>query len=89
MTLVLLQVGGPTISEDTSLCFNALDGLPGVYIKWFLSSLGHEGLNNMLAAYDDKSAYAQCVFALTAGPNRPVFTFVGRVRWVVMRRNVT
>jgi inosine/xanthosine triphosphate pyrophosphatase family protein len=22
--------------EDTSLCYNALGGLPGVYIKWFL-----------------------------------------------------
>ena len=24
---------GPVIVEDTSLCFNALGGLPGVYIK--------------------------------------------------------
>jgi inosine triphosphate pyrophosphatase len=24
------QVGGPTIVEDTALCFNALGGLPGV-----------------------------------------------------------
>jgi inosine/xanthosine triphosphate pyrophosphatase family protein len=45
--------------EDTSLCFNALNGLPGVYIKWFLEGIGHEGLNNMLVAYPDKSAYAQ------------------------------
>jgi len=35
--------------EDTSLCFNALGGLPGVYIKWFLEKLGHDGLNRMLA----------------------------------------
>ena len=27
-------VGGPVLTEDTSLCFNALSGLPGVYIKW-------------------------------------------------------
>ena len=38
--------------EDTSLCFNALGGLPGVYIKWFLEKTGHEGLNNLLAAYE-------------------------------------
>ena len=30
---------------------NALGGLPGPYIKWFLEKTGHEGLNNMLAAY--------------------------------------
>jgi inosine/xanthosine triphosphate pyrophosphatase family protein len=27
------QVGGPVMVEDTSLCFNALGGLPGIYIK--------------------------------------------------------
>jgi inosine triphosphate pyrophosphatase len=27
------KVGGPVIVEDTSLCYNALGGLPGVYIK--------------------------------------------------------
>lgn len=55
---------GIVMVEDTSLCFNALGGLPGVYIKWFLDKTGHEGLKNILAAYPDKSAYAQCVFAL-------------------------
>ena len=28
--------------EDTCLCFNALKGLPGPYIKWFLQKLGRE-----------------------------------------------
>ena len=28
------QVQGPCFTEDTSLCFNALNGLPGPYIKW-------------------------------------------------------
>lgn len=46
------QIDGPVIVEDTSLCFNALNGLPGVYIKWFLSSLGHDGLNKMLDGFD-------------------------------------
>lgn len=27
------QVGGPVFVEDTSLCYNALGGLPGPYIK--------------------------------------------------------
>ena len=31
--LAAQQVGGPVMVEDTSLCFNALGGLPGVYIK--------------------------------------------------------
>lgn len=31
--LAAQEVKGPVIVEDTSLCFNALGGLPGVYIK--------------------------------------------------------
>ena len=59
--------GGAVIVEDTSLCFNALNGLPGVYIKWFLDSLQHEGLNRMLSGYEDKTAYAQTVLAFCPG----------------------
>ena len=29
--------------KDTALCFKALGGLPGPYIKYFLKELGHEG----------------------------------------------
>jgi inosine triphosphate pyrophosphatase len=31
--LAAKEVGGPIMCEDTSLCFNALGGLPGPYIK--------------------------------------------------------
>jgi hypothetical protein len=34
----------PCLVEDTSLCFNALGGLPGPYIKHFLDELGSAGL---------------------------------------------
>ena len=30
------QCKGPVMVEDTSLCYNALGGLPGVYIKVFI-----------------------------------------------------
>lgn len=33
----------PVIIEDTSLCFNGLNGLPGPYIKWFVDKLKPEG----------------------------------------------
>ena len=75
--LAARQIDGPTLVEDTSLCYNALEGLPGPYVKWFLDKLGHEGLNKMLAGYDDKSAYAQCVFAYVDGPNGEPKVFVG------------
>ena len=76
--LAARSVGGPALVEDTSLCFVALGGLPGPYVKWFLDKLGHEGLNNLLAAYPDKSAYAQCIFAYCEGPGETPVVFVGR-----------
>jgi len=56
-------IGGPVLVEDSSLCFNALNGLPGVYIKWFMEKLGTDGLFRLLRSYEDKSAYAMCIFA--------------------------
>ena len=70
--------GRPVMVEDTSLCFNALGGLPGVYIKWFLEKTKHEGLNNLLAAYPDKSAFAQCIFAYSDGSDMEPILFTGR-----------
>ena len=32
--LAVAAVKGPVMVEDTSLCFNAYNGLPGPYIKW-------------------------------------------------------
>eukprot|EP01122_Echinamoeba_exundans_P001896 TRINITY_DN11877_c0_g1_i1.p1 TRINITY_DN11877_c0_g1~~TRINITY_DN11877_c0_g1_i1.p1 ORF type:complete len:210 (-),score=16.66 TRINITY_DN11877_c0_g1_i1:19-648(-) len=71
------EIGGPVMVEDTSLCFNALGGLPGPYIKWFLDKLKHEGLTKLLAGFEDKSAYALCVFAFTSGPDQDVHIFRG------------
>ena len=34
---------GPCLVEDTSLCFKALGGMPGPYIKWFQETLRSEG----------------------------------------------
>ncbi|KAA3454741.1 inosine triphosphate pyrophosphatase [Gossypium australe] len=82
--LAAVQVNGPVLVEDTCLCFNALKGLPGVhhllwpYIKWFLQKIGHEGLNNLLMAYEDKSAYALCAFSFALGPDVEPVTFLGK-----------
>ncbi|XP_026756001.2 inosine triphosphate pyrophosphatase [Galleria mellonella] len=57
----------PVIVEDTSLCFNALKGLPGPYIKWFLEKLEPEGLYKLLTGWEDKSAEAVCTFAYCPG----------------------
>ncbi|KAL3281558.1 hypothetical protein HHI36_004766 [Cryptolaemus montrouzieri] len=60
-------VKGPVIVEDTCLCFNALKGLPGPYIKWFLQQLEPEGLYKLLIGFEDKTAQAVCTFAYHSG----------------------
>jgi len=72
------KVQGPVLTEDTALEFHALKGLPGPYIKYFLDALGHAGLNNMLAAYEDKSATAVCTFCYCAGLGTTPILFQGR-----------
>jgi inosine triphosphate pyrophosphatase len=72
-------VNGPVIIEDSGLSFNALGGLPGPYIKWFIDKIGNEGLNKMLSGFDDKSAVAHCIFAYCKGPWNDVLIFDGRV----------
>lgn len=74
-------IGGPVLVEDTCLVFNALSKpnleLPGPYIKWFLDSLGVEGLPKLLSGFEDKSAQAVCTFAYCEGPGCEVKLFQG------------
>lgn len=44
--IIWLQIGGPCFTEDTALGFEALGGLPGPYVKWFLKEIGLEGMLN-------------------------------------------
>ncbi|KJA25507.1 hypothetical protein HYPSUDRAFT_37497 [Hypholoma sublateritium FD-334 SS-4] len=71
-------VGGPCITEDTALCYKALGGLPGPYIKHFMTELGHEGLNALLVGFPTKEAQAVCTFAYSAGPGTEPMIFEGR-----------
>lgn len=63
----LKHISGPVIIEDTCLCYHALGGMPGPYIKWFLKPLGPEGLYKLLHGFEDKSATAICTFAYHDG----------------------
>jgi len=53
--------GCPVLVDDTSLCFDAMGGLPGPYVKWFQQAVGATGLHRMLAGSDDKGCSAVCI----------------------------
>ena len=54
----------PVLVEDVSLAFNSLNGLPGPLIKWFLHSLGNEGLCKLADRHADRSAECKVMFGL-------------------------
>ncbi|KAH9833820.1 inosine triphosphate pyrophosphatase-like protein [Rhodofomes roseus] len=71
-------LGGPCITEDTALCFEALNGLPGPYIKYFMKEIGHDGLNKLLIGFPTTNAWALCTFAYSAGPGTEPILFEGQ-----------
>ncbi|KAG0682763.1 nucleoside triphosphate pyrophosphohydrolase ham1 [Pichia californica] len=70
-------VNGAVLVEDTCLGFNAYNNLPGPYIKWFVKSIGLNGLVKMLENFDDKSANAITTFGFCQGPGKEVLLFQG------------
>ncbi|ODV86046.1 hypothetical protein CANARDRAFT_197627 [[Candida] arabinofermentans NRRL YB-2248] len=70
-------VQGAVLVEDTSLGFDAMQGLPGPYIKWFVKSVGLKGLNQMLDGFQDRSAKAVTTFGYCEGPGCEVLLFQG------------
>ena len=55
------------IVEDTSLYLDALGGLPGPLIKWFMKTIGNEGLYNIAEKLGNNKAQAKTIigYAIT------------------------
>jgi XTP/dITP diphosphohydrolase len=63
----------PVLVEDSGLVVGAWNGLPGALTKWFLASVGNEGILEMLSS-EDRSARAVCAVAVAdAGGDVRVF----------------
>ena len=67
----------PVIVEDSGLVIGAWNGLPGALTRWFLSSVGNEGILGMLSG-EDRRARAVCAVAV-ASPDDRVRVFRGEV----------
>lgn len=64
----------PVLVEDVALGFDALGGLPGPFIKFFVDAPnGLENLCRMLDGFDNRSARAACVFGYFDGENMRLF----------------
>lgn len=61
-------VGLPVLVEDVALGFDALGGLPGPFVKFFVDAPdGLEKLCRMLDSFENREASASCVFGYYDG----------------------
>jgi len=65
--------GGEFIVEDSSLCLDALGGLPGPLIKWFLKSIGNEGLVEIARKMGEDRAQAKTLIGYSNGNGETEF----------------
>lgn len=69
----------PVFVEDTALCFDEFNGLPGAYIKWFVKSMGLPKIVKMLEPFENKNAQAVTTIAYADGEGN-FHTFQGITR---------
>src|SRR3989344_2105441 len=74
-------IKSPVLVEDVSLIFYGLNKLPGPFIKWFLETLGNDGLCRLLDGINDRSAFAEVKFAIC--DDNGVHTFGGSMEGTV------
>jgi inosine triphosphate pyrophosphatase len=58
------KVKGNIIVEDVSLSLDALNGLPGPLIKWFLKTIGNVGLVKIARSFDNFNATVKVTIGL-------------------------
>lgn len=71
------ELQAPALVEDTGLFIPAWNGLPGALIRWFLQTVGNEGICQMLSSYDDRRAVAETFIGYFDGES--FFHFSGKV----------
>lgn len=74
------QYSKAVLTEDSSLGFTGLGGLPGVYIKHFQEALGNQGLVDLLNGKDNRTACATCLFCYRRPGDSGVHVFRG-ITW--------
>ncbi len=71
------------IIEDTSLYFDCLNGLPGPLIKWFMQTIGNEGLFNLTKKLKNNQARAKTIIGYAKNPNN-IYYFEGSIRGTIV-----
>lgn len=67
------------IVEDTSLYLESLNGLPGPLIKWFMKTIGNEGLSNLAYKLGNTKAEAKTLIGYVDS-SKQVHYFEGSIK---------
>ncbi len=70
---------GNFIVDDNSFSFNCLGGLPGPLIKWFLKTIGNEGLFNLVNKLGDNKAEAKTTIGYAKNHDE-IYFFEGSIK---------
>jgi XTP/dITP diphosphohydrolase len=76
------HAGRPVVVEDTGLYLDALRGLPGAFVRWFLATIGPAGICNLIPPGVDRGARARTAVALCDGETVEIMT--GEVSGVIV-----
>ncbi|MCK5211171.1 non-canonical purine NTP pyrophosphatase [Candidatus Parcubacteria bacterium] len=78
------HTSGEFIVEDTSLHLDALGGLPGPFIKWFMESIGNTGLARIALELNKPDAVARTVIGYSRAED-DVHFFEGMVKGTIVK----
>lgn len=75
------KTGKLVLVEDTSLEFVAWNRLPGALIKWFMDTVGNDGILRMLVGQTNRKAIAKTAVGFFDG--NKTHTFVGEIEGMI------
>jgi len=74
-------VGQPVLVDDVSLEFDALGGLPGAFVRWFVEDAGLQAMCDMIR--ENRKAVGRCVMCYYDG--KQVYYFEGKIEGSVSK----
>ena len=74
---------GRFIVEDTSLYFEGMNGLPGPLIKWFMKTIGNDGLYKIISTFGNFNAEAKTLIGYSDTEGKIEF-FEGSIKGTIV-----
>jgi XTP/dITP diphosphohydrolase len=77
------KIGKPVLVEDTGWYFDAWNGLPGPFAKWFKETAGIDGVLRMMSCEENRKAIGKTAVAYHDG--KDVHVFVAEISGIITR----